>query len=127
MLSSYESSIILDQLEPNNTINNKFVLQSKINHGNIILEYFDDVYIILEIQYKNNYIKIYYDSKTHTQKFLYLINYNKYYIEIDKLKTFMIKELNKIKNYFIHNNKYDLFIDSIEYWFDNSYSNDVFM
>lgn len=127
MLSSYKSSIILDQLEPNNTINNKFVLQSKINHGNIILEYFDDIYIILEIQYKNNYIKIYYDSKTNTQKFLYLINYNKYYIEIDKLKIFMIKELNKIKNYFIHNNKYDLFIDSIEYWFDNSYSNDVFL
>lgn len=127
MLSSYESSIILDQLEPIKTINNKFVLQSKINHGNIILEYFDDIYIILEIQYKNNYIKIYYDSKTNTQKFLYLINYNKYYIEIDKLKIFMIKELNKIKNYFIHNNKYDLFIDSIEYWFDNSYSNDVFL
>jgi len=127
MLSSYESSIILDQLEPNNTINNKFVLQSKINHGNIILEYFDDVYIILEIQYKNNYIKIYYDSKTHTQKFLYLINYNKYYIEIDKLKTFMIKELNKIKNYFIHNNKYDLFIDSIEYWFNHTYCDDVFL
>jgi len=127
MLSSYKSSIILDQLEPIKTINNKFVLQSKINHGNIILEYFDDIYIILEIQYKNNYIKIYYDSKTNTQKFLYLINYNKYYIEIDKLKIFMIKELNKIKNYFIHNNKYDLFIDSIEYWFDNSYSNDVFL
>ena len=127
MLSSYESSIILDQLEPNNTINNKFVLQSKINHGNIILEYFDDLYIILEIQYKNNFIIIYYNNNTNNQKFLYLINYNKYYIEIDKLKTFMIKELNKIKNYFIHNNKYNLFIDSIEYWFDNSYSNDVFL
>jgi len=133
MLSSYKSSIIMD--EPDK-IQKEFILESKLVKktrlkynllGNILLEYVDDIYIYLEIQYKNNYIKIYYNNKTNNQTFLYLSNHNKYYIQIDKLKIFILRELDKIDKKDFYNVTYDLFIDSIEYWFNHSYSDDVFL
>lgn len=133
MLSSYKSSIIMD--EPDK-IQKEFILESKLVKkiklkynllGNILLEYVDDIYIILEIQYKNNYIKIYYNSNTNNQTFLYLLNHNKYYIQIDKLKIFILRELDRIDKEDFYDVTYDLFIDSIEYWFNHTYSDDVFL
>lgn len=117
-------------------IQKEFILESKLVKkirlkynllGNILLEYVDDIYIILEIQYKNNYIKIYYNSKTNNQTFLYLSNHNKYYIQNDKLKIFILRELDRIDKKDFYDVTYDLFIDSIEYWFNHTYCDDVFL
>lgn len=117
-------------------IQKEFILESKLVKkirlkynllGNILLEYVDDIYIILEIQYKNNYIKIYYNSKTNNQTFLYLLNHNKYYIQFDKLKIFILRELDRIDKGDFYEVTYNLFIDSIEYWFNHTYCDDVFL
>ena len=121
-------------MEPDK-IQKEFILESKLvkkirlkyNLDNILLEYVDDIYIYLEIQYKNNYIKIYYNNKTNNQTFLYLSNHNKYYIEIDKLKIFILRELDRIDKEDFYDVTYDLFIDSIEYWFNHTYCDDVFL
>lgn len=101
MLSSYKLSIIMepDKIQKEFILESKLVKKIKLKYnllGNILLEYVDDIYIILEIQYKNNYIKIYYNSKTNNQTFLYLSNHNKYYIQNDKLKIFILRELDRI-------------------------------
>ena len=119
-----------DKIQKEFILESKLVKKTRLKYnllGNILLEYVDDIYIYLEIQYKNNYIKIYYNNKTNNQTFLYLSNHNKYYIQIDKLKIFILRELDKIDKKDFYNVTYDLFIDSIEYWFNHSYSDDVFL
>ena len=78
-MSSYNLSITLD--EP--IIDKKFSLYTKlikkenkikINLGYILLDYVDDIYINLEIQYKYVYIKIYYNAKTVDDTFIFLLN-----------------------------------------------------
>jgi len=131
-MSSYNLSITLD--EP--IIDKKFSLYTKlikkenkikINLGYILLDYVDDIYINLEIQYKYVYIKIYYNAKTVDDTFIFLLNNKKYDIHKDKLKIFLLKEIDRIDKTDFYNISSDLFIDSIEYWFNHSYCDDVFL
>ena len=131
-MSSYNLSITLDE----QIIDKKFSLYTKlikkenkikINLGYILLDYVDDIYINLEIQYKYVYIKIYYNAKTVDDTFIFLLNNKKYNIHKDKLKIFLLKEIDRIDKTDFYNISSDLFIDSIEYWFNHSYCDDVFL
>ena len=131
-MSSYNLSITLDE----QIIDKKFSLYTKlikkenkikINLGYILLDYVDDIYINLEIQYKYVYIKIYYNAKTVDDTFIFLLNNKKYDIHKDKLKIFLLKEIDRIDKTDFYNISSDLFIDSIEYWFNHSYCDDVFL
>jgi hypothetical protein len=131
-MSSYKSSIILDEEKIDKSINlyTKLIKKDnklKINLGYILLDYIDDKYINLEIQHRYNYIKIYYDINMNDNTFIYLLNNSKKYIDKDKLKNYLLEEINNINKKEFNDISSDLFISSIENWFDHSYCDDVFL
>jgi hypothetical protein len=131
-MSSYISSIILDEEKIDKSINlyTKLIRKDNkkiINLGYILLDYIDDEYINLEIQYRYNYIKIYYDINMNNNTFIYLLNNSKKYIDTEKLKNYLLEEINYINKKEFNDISSDLFISSIENWFDHSYCDDVFL
>jgi hypothetical protein len=59
--------------------------------------------------------------------FIYLLNNSKKYIDTEKLKNYLLEEINYINKKEFNDISSDLFISSIENWFDHSYCDDVFL
>jgi hypothetical protein len=104
------------------------ILKRNICIGNILLKYDNnEKYIELMINYRNNIMRIIYDSNKDKDFFIIVKNQYIYDVFIENLKSNLINEIKKIQKNFYKNTPQSLFIDTIEWWFNKSYSDNVFL
>ena len=72
-------------------------------------------------------MRIIYDSNKDKDFFIIVKNQYIYDVFIENLKSNLINEIKKIQKNFYKNTPQSLFIDTIEWWFNKSYSDNVFL
>lgn len=97
----------------------------KFGYINLTINY--NKYIDIGIQYKETYIRIKYHKDLSERVFIYNKNNKLKYVEYEKLREYLLFEINNIRTDLFRNVKKNFFIDIIEYWFNKNYANDVFL
>jgi hypothetical protein len=104
------------------------IFKRSICIGNILLKYDDNnKYIELLINNRNDIMRIIYDFNRNKDTFTMVKNQYVYSLATSNLKSNLINEIKKIQKKFFKNTPQFLFIDTIEWWFDKSYCDDVFI
>jgi hypothetical protein len=106
----------------------KYNKYNKYNFGKIDLECDEDqCFLYLTIFKDDNMIKINYDKNREEDKFFIYKNKCMSHIIINRLKHYVLDEINRIDAKLFRDTPQKLFIDSIEAWFNPPIINDVFI
>lgn len=99
-----------------------------INRGRIYFECDDDKCLFyLSIFLDNKTIKISYDREREKNKFFIYKNNTFNHISIERLREYVLYEINLVDSTLFRNIKKSLFLDFIESWFNPAIINDVFI